>query len=176
MTIIRKQELDITPSEHDQILGLFRDSFENYPSDYTFYHQPPHFRFLVWLEENLVGHLGVSFRYARSGSDVLRVYGISELCVSSLHRKKGIAKQLLENLRNEADEKDIDSIISLTDNPDFYLKNGYSLLDQEVKWMMMKNFRSLGIMNRKITDSLVFLSRKAHDLNQYPLDLLGPMY
>ncbi len=176
MKIVRKQELEISNEEHEKILELFQDSFENYPSKHTFYHQPPHFRYLLWLEDELAGHLSASYRFARSGEEVFSVFGISELCVAEKRRKKGYAKTLLAELKKEAKKAEISQIISLTDNPDFYLNNGFSLFEQEVKWMMMKDFRSLGIMSRRIKDSLVFLSIGGQDISGGPLDMLGPMY
>lgn len=181
MKIIEINELDLTSVQHEEIKSLFQVCYGNYPSRYSFYHQPPHFRLLGIAEGRLVGQLSVAYRYISRDGDFLKTFGISEFCVSPEYRNRGYARMMLDLLIEKSKVKDVDVIVSLTDSVGFYERQGFKVVNCNVIWLMMKQNRSLGLINRAIRESLVvFTLSESSSMDkkwakEY-LDLVGTMF
>ena len=90
VTIARVAEAEIGGDDRQQIQALLQLCFPGYPSR-TYFKLPPHFRYLAMADGRLAAQMGVELRVVRAGRTVLRTFGVSDLCVRTSQRSRGLA-------------------------------------------------------------------------------------
>ena len=75
MIIEKRIEYDIAPSMHGQITDLKNACFPGYEKPRSYYKQLPHFRFLAFDSDQLIGHLGIDHRVISVGDDIFTIFG-----------------------------------------------------------------------------------------------------
>jgi ribosomal protein S18 acetylase RimI-like enzyme len=82
------------------IHNLLIQSFPEYPQDRIYYKLLPQFRYLVWMGEKLIAHMGIEHRVITNGGKPVRIFGIIDLCVSKQYRSQKIATKLLHQVES----------------------------------------------------------------------------
>ena len=108
--IKRFTEFEISSNLHSQIIKLKNKCFPDCQKPRSYYKQLPHFRFLVFEGENLIGHMGVDHRVILVGETPNYIFGIIDLCIDINFQNKNIASTLLEEI----------TILGLKNNIDFF--------------------------------------------------------
>ena len=90
MTISRVAEAEIGAELRQQVQALLQASFTGYPSR-SYFKLPPHFRYLAMAGGELAAQMGVELRVIRVGSNVVRTFGVVDLCVRESERSCGLA-------------------------------------------------------------------------------------
>ena len=85
ITVVRVAEAEIGTDAGQQVQALLQMCFPGYPSR-SYFKLPPHFRYLAMAQGALVGQMGVELRVIRVGSEVLRTFGVVDLCVAQSER------------------------------------------------------------------------------------------
>ena len=98
MHIERIEEFALTAPVLAQVRDLVQVAFPGSPPDRPYFKLRPHFRFLAWNDDTLVGHLGVDHRVIRVGAEALSIFGIIDLCVTTSYQHRSLATQLLQQL------------------------------------------------------------------------------
>lgn len=177
MNIIRSIEFDIIEETHQQITELRNTCFpaeNNKPRSY--YKQLPHFRYLVFVENILVAHMGVDHRVIRAGDSVFSIFGVIDLCVKSSYRQQGIASQLLSLLTELAREKSIDFLFVVVRDNRIYLKNDFHNISHYCSWLRIHEHKNYGVAVEKITDEFMVKQTGDRTWIDEPIDLLGYMF
>ena len=177
MKTIRAIEFDIIEETHRQITELRNSCF---PAKNTkprsYYKQLPHFRYLVFVENSLIAHMGVDHRVIRVGDSVFSIFGVIDLCVKSSYRQQGIASSLLSSLTELAREKSIDFLFVVVKDNRLYSKNGFYNIDNYCSWLRIHEHQNYGVAVEKITDEFMIKQIGARPWIDEPIDLLGYMF
>jgi predicted N-acetyltransferase YhbS len=174
MLFERIEEFLINNQKTKAIQNLLQNSFEQYPKNRIFYTQAPHFRFLVWENTQLIAQSAVVYRTVSLGALPLRILGVMDLCVTEGYRKRGIGSEILQKITDLATENHLDFILLFGSDESFYRKNGFSVAENNCRWTLIKDFQTLGIVHRKIPNTLLFKPIGQHVWQQdATLDLLG---
>ena len=88
--ISRVAEAEIGRDLRLQVQALLQACFPGYPSR-SYFKLPPHFRYIAMTGGVLVAQMGVELRVIRVGSNVLRTFGVVDLCVRQGERSHGLA-------------------------------------------------------------------------------------
>ena len=70
--------------------------------------------------------MGVELRVIRAGLDVVRTFGISDLCVRESERSRGLAARLLAEVTQLARACELDFVILFADDDRLYRRNGWA--------------------------------------------------
>ncbi len=155
MEIIRKEEFIITAQEHSEINALLHASFGDYSKDRSYYKQLPTFRYLVRTEGKLIGHMAVEHRNINIAETVARIFGVADLCVDQHFQSKNIASNLLKKLEILGRQHQIDFLVLIAHNHEVYEKNGFKLVNNTCRWLMINSHQTLGVGHRRIEECLM---------------------
>jgi len=173
MQVQQVQEYTLSKKEAHSVNTLLQTCFSGYPSDRNYYKSLPTFRLLIWKKDKAIGHLAVIFRVIKVGSTVARIFGIADVCVHPEHRSKQIASILLDHLEHYAEEHRIDFLILIAENRALYKKRGYKSVSNTVRWLLINDHQSLGVMHGNLDRSLMVKRIGTVKWNEGLLDLLG---
>ena len=174
--IERYIEHEISRELHSSIGSLRNDCFPEHQVPRSYGKQFPHFRFLAFADERLVGHLGVDHRAMRFGEQIYSVFGVIDLCVAEDKRGCGIGGRLLSRLEEEANEGDVDALVLMAYQPDLYLKNGFVGIDVECSRLGIDEHKNVGVIEEKITGEMMIKLIRNDELPTGPIDFLGYMF
>jgi predicted N-acetyltransferase YhbS len=111
----------------------------------------------------------------RNGSTPLRVFGVIDLCVTTSLRSQGFARRLLSEVESDARSSGVDAIILFADDPRVYLANGYQLVQNHGRWLMINDHETLGVAEKPLGEMMVkMLSGKPWGSGI--VDLLGYLF
>lgn len=172
----RIEEFQISTATHQQIQILFASCFPEYPKDRTYFKQVPTFRYLVWESEQLIGHLGVDHRIIRVGNQLVSIMGIVDLCIDPAFQSKKIASNLIQKLNELAQQHQIDFLVLVTADHNYYRKHGFQLVQNICRWLIINNHQMLGIGHRRIEESLMVKAIGDKKWNDGMIDFLGHIF
>ncbi|WP_329347421.1 GNAT family N-acetyltransferase [Streptomyces sp. NBC_01261] len=174
MKVEIKPEHEINSSTQEELRELLESCFPEYPSR-AYFKQLPHLRCLAWERGALVAQVGIDHRMIRNGDVPLRIFGIIDLCVTSLTRSKGIASGMLTQIESVARSSRVDALLLFADDPRVYLANGYRKVSNHAKWLMINDHETLGVTEKPLGEMMVkMLSDKSWD--EGVVDLLGYLF
>lgn len=179
VTIERKEEILLSPTERMAIAQLLAEAFPDYPKNATHFNHAPQFRLLAYAPDGaLVGQMGVTHRWVSLDERPYSVLGIIDLCVSPPFHNRQIGRQLLAAIEAFAHASgQIDALLLTAESPAFYEAQGFRLTHHKVKWLMLKNGHSWGVVHRALPHCLL---AKPINLADWPsgdtLDCCGPMF
>ena len=154
-SIQRIEEFQISESVHQQINLLMDKTFGDYYEDKSYYKQLPTFRYLVWKKDQLIGHMAVEYRNINIDDMLSKIFGVVDLCVDHNFQSQNIGSTLLQNLETLGIQYQVDFIVLIAQNHEVYEKNGFGLVDNTCRWLMINGNQSLGIGHRRITECLM---------------------
>ena len=176
MQIERYIEHEITSDLHAAIEALRNSCFPEHRQTRSYGKQLPHFRLLAYLNDQLVGHLGIDHRVMRFGDQVCRVFGVIDLCVAEGSRNGGIASGLLSELEKSARAGDIDVLVLMANDHRLYLKHGFVELAATCRWLRIDEHRNLGVVEEEISDELMVKLIGLDAVPEGPIDFLGYLF
>ena len=176
MKILRKVEFDIESKIHFQITNLRNSCFTDYRVDRSYYKQLPHFRYLVFEENLLIGHMGIDHRVISVADSALTIFGVIDLCIHEDYRQRGIASNLLDSVFELATMSSIDFILLISDKKKLYLSKGFTTISQYCSWMRIDEHKNYGIAFERIENEIMVKQIGRKKWPDGPIDLLGYMF
>ncbi|HRH56944.1 MAG TPA: GNAT family N-acetyltransferase [Chitinophagales bacterium] len=175
---IRKyNEFELTEDIQQQIALLLQKCFPD-----TAYHgrhyfkQLPHFRFLAYEDEMLVGHVGIDYRIMRLNGQPVKVTGIIELCVVEERRHHYIGSFLLEEVEKLAKNANADFILLFSKVGSVYIKHNFRYVDNICTWLKIHEHKSIGIGDEFIQNEIMVKEISGIKWETGNLDMLGYLY
>ena len=176
MKVERLEEFKIDEATNLQIQQLLKESFSDYPNGRSYYKQVPCFRFLVWEEKQLIGHMAVEFRLINVGGVVARIFGVIDLCVAVAFQSKKIGSKLLNELESLGKTSNIDFLLLIAKDQEVYKKNGFESADNSCRWLLINNHQTFGVGQRGLDNSLMVKTLGTKKWNEGTLDFLGHVF
>ena len=173
LEIIEEYKLSIAYQE--QITLLLQQAFPTYPEGH-YYNQLPSFRYLIWNDKELIGHMAIEHRVVRLGEELFKIFGIVDLCVNKEYQSQNIGSFLLNKLETEAKNYQIDFMLLAAERFDLYLAHDFQIVENSSKWLMVQNHKSIGVLHRKLKDCLLYKSVSVQKWTGGTLDLLGTLF
>jgi predicted N-acetyltransferase YhbS len=174
MQIEKKEEYAINFETQQKIHQLLIHSFGQFPKDRIFLKQVPNFRLLVWEADELIAQCGIVFRTMSLNQSPFRIFGIMDLCVDANYQNQKIGSKLLKQIEQIATESNIDFVLLFGGTHQFYLQNGFKLVHNNCRWVLIKEYSTMGIMTRPIPDTLLVKSISGKKWNDKALlDIMG---
>jgi GNAT superfamily N-acetyltransferase len=173
--ISRVAEAEIPADLALQLQVLLQACFPGYPSR-AYFKLPPHFRYLAVAGGELVGQVGVELRVIRVGSDVLRTFGVVDLCVRGSERSRGLAGRLLAEVTQLACACGMDFVILFADDDRLYTRNGWARAANPCTWLKIDEHATLGLATAEDTGALMVKKIGQHAWPEGEVDLLGHLF
>ena len=173
--VSRLAEAEIPADVTHQLQALLQTCFPEYPSR-SYFKLPPHFRYLATAGGELVGQLGVELRMIRIGRDVLRTFGVGDLCVRESERSCGLAGRLLADLTELARSCGMDFIILFADDDRLYTRHGWARVANPCTWLKIHEHATLGLATAEDTGALMVKQIGPRAWPEGEVDLLGHVF
>jgi GNAT superfamily N-acetyltransferase len=174
-TLARVAEAEIGPDIRPQLQALLQACFPGYPSR-TYFKLPPHFRYLAMAHGSLVGQMGVELRVIRVGSEVVRTFGVVDLCVMPGSRSHGLAARLLTEVSGLARSCGMDFVILFADDDRVYARNGWTRAGNRCTWVKIHDHTTLGLARAAETGALMVKATGPQAWPEGEVDLLGHLF
>jgi GNAT superfamily N-acetyltransferase len=174
-TLARVAEAEIGPDLRQQVQVLLQTCFPGYPSR-TYFKLPPHFRYLAMAHGALVGQMGVELRVIRVGSEVVRTFGVVDLCVMPDERSHGLAARLLTEVTELARSCGMDFVILFADDDRVYARNGWTRAGNSCTWVKIHEHTTLGLAREAQTGALMVKVTGQLAWPEGDVDLLGHVF
>jgi len=175
MQIERLEEFQIDRHTQVEITDLLKKCFSEYP-DRSYYKQTPSFRYLVWEDELLIGHLAVDYRIINIAGSVAKIFGVVDLCVHQEYQHNKIASTLLKDLEKLAKEFKVDFIVLAATEQELYKKNDFNVVSNTCRWVMINDHQTLGVAHRTIDDCIMIKSIMGEKWKSGLVDFMGPVF
>jgi GNAT superfamily N-acetyltransferase len=173
--ISRVAEAEIPADLLHQAQALLQTCFPGYPSR-AYFKLPPHFRYLAVAGGELVGQVGVELRVIRVGSNVLRTFGVVDLCVRGSERSRGLAGKLLAEVTQLACTCQMDFVILFADDDRLYTRNGWTRAANLCSWLKINDHTTVGLATAEDTGALMVKKTGHHTWPEGEVDLLGHLF
>ncbi len=174
-TLVRVAEAEIGPDIRPQVQALLQMCFPGYPSR-SYFKLPPHFRYLAMTHGALVGQMGVELRVIRAGSEVVRTFGVVNLCVMASERSHGLAARLLTEVTGFARSCGMDFVILFADDDRVYTRNGWTRAGNRCTWVKIHEHTTLGLATAAQTNALMVKAIGQRVWPEGEVDLLGHLF
>ncbi len=174
-TLVRVAEAEIGTDISQQVQALLQRCFPGYPSR-TYFKLPPHFRYLAMASGALVGQMGVELRVIRVGSEVVRTFGVVDLCVLQSERSHGLAARLLADVTELARFCEMDFVILFADDDRVYAQNGWMRAGNPCTWVKIHEHTTLGLTRAAQTGALMVKAIGPQAWPEGEVDLLGHLF
>jgi predicted acetyltransferase len=155
MKIIKIIEFNIELNTHNQITKLRNICFPESKKDRSYYKQLPHFRYLVYNDDQLIGQMGVDHRVISVGDSVFKIFGVIDLCVMPKYQRQGIATQLLNLVTKLAEKKSIDFLLLVADDDRLYSKHGFKYVSNYCSFLRIHEHQNYGVALEKIENDFM---------------------
>ena len=142
MKIKKYSEFEISTNLHNEITKLKNKCFPDFQKPRSYYKQLPHFRFLVFDGDKLMGHMSVDHRVILVGETPNYIFGIIDLCVDINYRNKNIASSLLDEITTLGSNNNIDFLLLFTKDKRLYEKNNFELISTYCSWLRIDNHKN----------------------------------
>lgn len=174
-TISRVAEAEIPADLAHQVQALMQVCFPGYPSR-TYFKLPPHFRYLAMAGGELAGQVGVELRVIRVGSNVLRTFGVVDLCVRGSERSRGLAGRLLAEVTELARSCGMDFVVLFADDDRLYTRHGWARAANPCSWLKINDHTTLGLATAEDTGALMVKKIGQRAWPDGEVDLLGHLF
>ena len=175
ITLVRVAEAEIGPDIRQQLQALLQMCFPGYPSR-SYFKLPPHFRYLAMAHGSLVGQMGVELRVIRVGNEVIRTFGVVDLCVMQSERSRGLAARLLTEVSEFARSCGMDFVILFADDDRVYTRNGWTRAGNRCTWVKIHEHTTLGLARAAQTNALMVKAIGPRAWPEGEVDLLGHLF
>ncbi len=169
-------EYNIPSNVHKLINHLLVRSFPDYPLERSYYKLLPQFRYLVWMGENLIAHMGIEHRIITNTSIPVQIFGLIDLCVAPQYRSQKIATTLLQHIEVLGRSSTIDFLVLFADDHRLYTANGYHRVANLCRWMMVDEHQTIGVTEQSLSDCMMVKQIAAQTWRDGMVDLLGYLF
>lgn len=169
-------EYKLSDDVHKLINWLLVESFPDYPLDRSYYKLLPHFRYLGWVGENLIAHMGIEHRVITNTGIPARIFGLIDLCVTSSYRSQKIATTLLQQVEELSKTSKIDFLVLFADDSRLYAKNGYQRVANLCRWMKVNEHQIVGVGEESMSDCMMVKQLGEQIWQDGIVDLLGYLF
>jgi GNAT superfamily N-acetyltransferase len=173
--IFRVAEAEIDWDLRQQVRVLLQVCFPAYPSR-SYFKVPPHFRYLAMTSGEVVAQMGVELRVIRVGSNVVRTFGVVDLCVRKSERSRGLAGKLLAEVTELARACGMDFVLLFADDDRLYTRNGWARAGNPCSWLKIHDHTTLGLATAENTNSLMVKAIGQKAWPEGEVDLLGHLF
>jgi len=174
-TVFRVAEAEIGESLRQQVQALLQACFPGYPSR-SYFKLPPHFRYLAMKSGALAAQMGVELRVIRVGSNVVRTFGVVDLCVTMGERSCGLAGRMLAEVTELARACGMDFVILFADDGRLYTRNGWARAGNPCSWVKIHDHATLGLARAADTSALMVKVIGQQAWPEGEVDLLGHLF
>jgi GNAT superfamily N-acetyltransferase len=174
-TVARVAEAELGADIRRQVQALLQLCFPGYPRR-AYFKLPPHFRYLARAQGALVGQMGVEFRVVRVGSEILRTFGVVDLCVRQSERSRGLAARLLTEVTGLARSCGMDFVILFADDDRVYARNGWTREANPCTWVKIHEHTTVGLTRAAQTGALMVKAIGPQAWPEGEVDLLGHLF
>lgn len=174
-TLVRVAEAEIGADIRPQVQALLQACFPEYPSR-SYFKLPPHFRYLAMAHGALVGQMGVELRVIRVGGEVVRTFGVVDLCVLQTGRSRGLAARLLTEVTEFARSCGMGFVILFADDDRVYARNGWTRAGNRCTWVKIHEHTTLGLTRAAQTGALMVKATGPRAWPEGEVDLLGHLF
>jgi len=174
-TILRVAEAEIGEDLRRQLQALLQACFQGYPGR-SYFKLPPHFRYVAMANGVLAAQMGVEFRMVRVGSQVVRTFGVVDLCVRKSERSRGLAARLLADVTEFAGACGMDFVLLFADDDRLYARNGWARAANPCSWVKIHEHTTLGLAKAEDTDALMVKATGQRAWPEGEVDLLGHVF
>lgn len=174
--IQRKEEFSISETTHQAIHQLLSRNFSGYPKNQTYFKQLPNFRYLVWHQNQLIGHMAVEHRLMNNDDQIIRTFGIADLCVDLDYQHQKIGTFLLQKVEELGRNNFIDFLVLVAKDQQLYLQNGFQTVDNYCRWLWIHQQKTFGVIHRYLNHSLMIKSLQKKEWRSGSLDFLGYIF
>lgn len=136
----------------------------------------PHCRYLVWLDNELIAHVGIHYRQILNGDRPARIFGISHLCVAKAHRSQRIATILLNQIESLAYSGHVEFLLLFAEDARLFATNDYQQADNPCRWVQVEDSKMVAIAEGKLTPYLMVKPLSSLAWQPGVVDLLGPAF
>lgn len=175
MELVRLPEAEITPDLHLSLQALLGECFPGYPPR-SYFKIPPHFRYVVTDGPTVLAQLGVELRVIRVGEQVLRTFGVVDVCVSEAHRGQGLASRVLKELTTYAETCGMDFVLLFADVDALYLRHGFAPVDNPLSWVKINDHHTIGLAQSVTPHELMVRPVNGTTWPAGEIDLLGHVF
>lgn len=119
--------------------------------------------------------MGLDYRVMNLNEEPIKVLGIIDLCVDTDFQGKGVASTMLTRVAEHAQDKDVDLIILIADDPSLYIKNGFQCFEADAAWLRVQEHKNYGVAEERLND-LYVKPLRGQIVTKGALDWLGYMY
>jgi GNAT superfamily N-acetyltransferase len=176
VTVRRVAEAEIGGELDLALRSLLGECFPGYPSR-SYFKLPPHFRYIaVAADGAVVAQLGVELRVIRVGDDVVRTFGLVDVCVGRSVRSGGLASRMLTEVTEYARACGMAFVILFADDDRLYTRNGWAHVSSRCTWLKIDNHVTIGLAQQE--DPGVMMVKAVGD-QAWPagdVDLLGHLF
>jgi len=176
LRIDRVLEWEIDKELEGSLNVLLSSCFSDYPSSISFYRQRPSFRFIIYENNYLIGQCGIHYRAIKLGDEYFNIFGISDFCMLPEKQRNGYASKILSEMIHYSKSCNVDFLVTFSGENDFYKKMGFAVQDNYVKWLMIAQSKSLGIVNRILHDCVFVYAISGAKWEAGDVDLLGSIF
>jgi predicted acetyltransferase len=124
----------------------------------------------------LAAQMGVELRVIRVGSNVLRTFGVSDVCVRKSERSHGLAGRLLAEVTGLARSCGMQFVILFADDGRLYARNGWVPAANPCSWVKIHDHTTLGLATKQDTGSLMVKKIGHQSWPEGEVDLLGHLF
>lgn len=168
-------EIDLNEDILNLIQPLLCECFGgDYPQDRVYFKQKPHFRFLAYNGDRLIGHIACDYRVMNLNGEAINALSLIDVCVSSDMRSLGVGSELLMETDRFCQNRDIDFIVLFADHPGLYKRNGFQTFSTRCTWLKINDedqtTRGIG---SEVIQELMVKSVGKKEWKEGELDLLG---
>ncbi len=174
-TVFRVAEAEIGESLRQQVQALLQACFPGYPSR-SYFKLPPHFRYLAMKSGALAAQMGVELRVIRVGGNVVRTFGVVDLCVMTSERSGGLAGRMLAEVTELAHACGMDFVILFADDDRLYTRNGWARAGNPCSWVKIHDHTTLGLARAADTSALMVKVIGQQAWPEGEVDLLGHLF
>lgn len=177
MEVQRIEEYMIGADLKASIRGLLSVCFPQYPENQTFIGQAPHFRMLLFQHTGyLTGHIAVGFRRVNNGGKIVSVFALSDVCVHPDFQQRGGGTRLLTAIEALGRQFQIPFLLLISAEPAWYAHRGFVPVNEPLKWLVIRNGHSLGVVSRRVTDALMVKPISEETWLPGSVDFLGSIF
>jgi hypothetical protein len=173
--IVRIAEPEIDAVLGGQLQSLLQECFPGYPSR-TYFKLPPHFRYLSMVGDAVVAQMGVELRVIRVGTNILRTFGVVDLCVGQSERSRGLAGGLLAEVTEFARACAMDFVILFADDGRLYARSGWAPVSNRCSWLKIHEHATLGLAEAADTGAMMVKAVGKCAWPEGDVDLLGHLF
>ncbi|WP_028731503.1 GNAT family N-acetyltransferase [Rhizobium leguminosarum] len=170
-------EYEIDTRTATQIVALLDESFPDTFDGRTYFKQLPHFRYLAFEGETVIGQAGVDHRVIRVGGKFTRIFGIIDLCVTPARRGVGLAADLLKQVERRAATSNVDFLVLMGDVDTLYIANGFQhVAPAMTKWLAVEDVESVAVIERDLSDCFLIKPLKGENWPVGQIDMVGYLF